>query len=297
MANIEHKDLGYAEQHVIHFKEYADATAREGATGLTSDDNGKIALQLDNGSYWRLTDYSGPTWANIAQLQVGDVTKSHINTDVAGTGLSGGEGSALSHDPHTGDVTGATELTIGAQKVLTAHLKDANVTLAKLADDAKFASGTVMLFGQSAAPTGWTKKMDWTNYAMLIYTTGNISGGGSVDPTAVHTHGAGSYAGPSHTHTISAHNHQWLNNKAVNEHDQTYDSEGNAQTLPDGSGTKQAAHRRLLYNVSGDSELGDAYTSNDGDGNTGSSGTGSITGSSGENTQPYYQMVIAATKN
>lgn len=47
---------------------------------------------------------------------------------------------------------------------------------------AAFVAATVMLFGQSAAPTEWTKKTDWTDNSMLIYTTGDIAAGGSDDP-------------------------------------------------------------------------------------------------------------------
>jgi hypothetical protein len=46
-----------------------------------------------------------------------------------------------------------------------------------------FTSGTVMLFGQTSAPTGWTK--DTTNYnnSALRIVTGSVSTGGSVDFT------------------------------------------------------------------------------------------------------------------
>lgn len=48
---------------------------------------------------------------------------------------------------------------------------------------AAFSSGTVMLFGQTSAPTGWTK--DTTNYnnSGLRVVTGAASTGGSVDFT------------------------------------------------------------------------------------------------------------------
>ena len=46
----------------------------------------------------------------------------------------------------------------------------------------QFPSTTVMLFGQSAPPTGWTKKVDWTDISMIIYTTGAIASGGADDP-------------------------------------------------------------------------------------------------------------------
>ncbi len=50
-----------------------------------------------------------------------------------------------------------------------------------------FTSGTVMLFGQTSAPTGWTK--DTTNYnnSALRIVTGSVSTGGSVDFTTAFT--------------------------------------------------------------------------------------------------------------
>jgi hypothetical protein len=46
-----------------------------------------------------------------------------------------------------------------------------------------FASGTVMLFGQTAAPTGWTKDTSNFNNSGLRVVTGTASSGGSVDFT------------------------------------------------------------------------------------------------------------------
>ena len=138
MADIQHKTLAYTEQHVAHFKEYANAAARTGAAGLTGDDDYKIALQTDDHSLWILSDYSGPTWVAVAltadasitaaklatnavetakiknanvtkdklgadcvdDTKIGDakVKKEHIHADVVGAGLSGGAGTALSVD-------------------------------------------------------------------------------------------------------------------------------------------------------------------------------------------------------
>jgi hypothetical protein len=83
-----------------------------------------------------------------------------------------------------------------------------------------FASGTVMLFGQTSAPTGWTK--DATNYnnSALRVVTGTASTGGSVDFTTAFASqtpsGTVSVSGsagsttlstpqiPSHSHPITA---------------------------------------------------------------------------------------------
>jgi len=68
-----------------------------------------------------------------------------------------------------------TSITVDAQGRLTAASSGASPSA--------FPSGTVMFFGQTTAPTGWTK--DTTNYnnSALRVVTGSASTGGSVDFT------------------------------------------------------------------------------------------------------------------
>ncbi|OGV45206.1 MAG: hypothetical protein A2017_06605 [Lentisphaerae bacterium GWF2_44_16] len=51
--------------HVIHAYEYADEAARIAATGFIETDIGRVALQLDDNSFWILTAYSPITWQRI----------------------------------------------------------------------------------------------------------------------------------------------------------------------------------------------------------------------------------------
>ena len=86
-----------------------------------------------------------------------------------------------------------------------------------------FASGTVMLFAQTSAPTGWTKNTTTGDNNALRLVTGSVGSGGSVDFTAAFTSqtptgsvaistvsgsaGATTLSTPqipSHTHTIVA---------------------------------------------------------------------------------------------
>lgn len=82
---------------------------------------------------------------------------------------------------------------------------------------AAFDSGTVMLFAQTSAPTGWTKDTSNYNNSGLRVVTGTASTGGSVDFTTafasqavsgtVGTSGATTLNTtqiPSHTHTVAA---------------------------------------------------------------------------------------------
>jgi microcystin-dependent protein len=90
---------------------------------------------------------------------------------------------------------------------------------ASQANPPEFVSGTVMMFGQTAAPTGWTK--DTTNYnnSSLRVVTGTAGNGGSVDFTtafasqtpagsvSVDTSGLSAGATTLTTTQIPSHNH------------------------------------------------------------------------------------------
>jgi hypothetical protein len=65
---IMHRDQKGTQVHVIHFAEYPDAAARESDTSLDSTHEGKIALQLDDGSFWRLlSGGSTPEWERFGR--------------------------------------------------------------------------------------------------------------------------------------------------------------------------------------------------------------------------------------
>lgn len=81
MATIQHEVMTYAEQHVIHRFEYADATAREAASGFSSSDVKKLAYQLDTDAYWVLTDHSPITWVQVTTGSV--YTKSEVDVLLA----------------------------------------------------------------------------------------------------------------------------------------------------------------------------------------------------------------------
>ena len=82
-----------------------------------------------------------------------------------------------------------------------------------LSSGVTFPSGTVMLFGQTSAPTGWTKDTSNYNNSALRVVTGSVSTGGSVDfSTAFASQSvAGTVGGttltiaqmPSHTHSYT----------------------------------------------------------------------------------------------
>jgi hypothetical protein len=73
-----HRDLPYGEIHVVHAFEYANAAAREGAVGLVPADIGRVARQLDNGTFWILVDDSPVTWRQFVTNPLPSGMKSGI---------------------------------------------------------------------------------------------------------------------------------------------------------------------------------------------------------------------------
>lgn len=87
MATGLHKDLEIAELHRVCAYEYANASARTGATGFVSTDIGKFARQLDDNSVWMLTAVT-PTWKQIDGGSAGYVPTSRTITTQ--NGIQGG---------------------------------------------------------------------------------------------------------------------------------------------------------------------------------------------------------------
>jgi hypothetical protein len=80
MSDGDHRYLPAIARHAAHSYEYADATAREAATGFTVDDLYRLALQLDDHSLWILVDDSPVTWEAVGGG--GDVTSVNGQTGV-----------------------------------------------------------------------------------------------------------------------------------------------------------------------------------------------------------------------
>lgn len=95
----------------------------------------------------------------------------------------------------------------------TLTLPDNTGTIALTSDVSSFPAGTVLIFGQTSAPTGWTKDTTNFNNSALRVVTGSASSGGSVDfTTAFASQTPSGTVGsttlttsqiPSHTHTFT----------------------------------------------------------------------------------------------
>lgn len=70
---FQHAEQNGANVHVPHFREYADAAAREAATGLLPGDLHKVSLQLDDFSLWILADDDPVTWVAVGSSATGTV--------------------------------------------------------------------------------------------------------------------------------------------------------------------------------------------------------------------------------
>jgi hypothetical protein len=130
---------------------------------------------------------SEDTWGtklnnNLDTLDSTIKSVSDASVTTAGTGLS------LASQTLSLDVNGLTSATAATDDTVPVYDTSAaavrKVTVQSIIDNAAaFTSGTVMLFGQTTAPTGWTK--DTTNYnnSGLRVVTGTVTTGGSVDFT------------------------------------------------------------------------------------------------------------------
>jgi hypothetical protein len=104
VAVIEHATLDPGNIHVPHNWAYADAAARAAAVGFIADDVGKLALQSDDGTYWRLTDDSPVTWEQV-NYKLGTTA----TTAAAGNHNHTGVYAAASHTHTSADVTDFAE--------------------------------------------------------------------------------------------------------------------------------------------------------------------------------------------
>ena len=196
-----------------------------GGTGTTTRQNAMDALAgaVTSGQYLR----GNGTDVVMSAIQAADVPTLNQNTtgtasNVTGTVAiaNGGTGqttkapafNALSPITTTGDLiigngsNSSVRLAIGTNgQVLTSN----GTTATWAAAGGGFPSGTLMLFQQTSAPTGWTKQTTHDNKALRVV-SGTASTGGSVAFTTAFASGLSAGATtlsttqmPSHTHVAS----------------------------------------------------------------------------------------------
>ncbi len=123
MANKFHEQILIGDIHILHNWEYANATARTGATGLVATDVGKAAKQLDNDSLWVLTNHSPVTWIELTntsttadefvKISAADTTPGFLNAKLA-----------------VGGILSKTNINPGANEQLQLTVNDTNTDVA-----------------------------------------------------------------------------------------------------------------------------------------------------------------------
>lgn len=93
-----------------------------------------------------------------------------------------------------------------------------------------FPSGTVMVFYQASAPTGWTKSTTHNDKALRVVSGSGAGSGG--------THGLSSPPSTAHTHTQSAHTH------SIGAHSHGHSLSAASHTL---SSSQMPSHRHQFY--------------------------------------------------
>lgn len=100
---MEHIAIPIGEIHIPHNWEYADATERGAAVINDAGALECIALQLDDGTYWRLSAVGPTTWTAVAAVPT---PHSHAISDVTGLDSALESKAASSHNHAISEVTG-----------------------------------------------------------------------------------------------------------------------------------------------------------------------------------------------
>lgn len=145
-------------------------------------------------------------------------------------------------------------------------------------------SGGIILWDGAACPAGYARLSTYDDRFLMASATAGTPGG-----SITHTHDPGSYAGPSHTHTVSSHQHELpLGFSSSGIHvDSTFGTGAADADWPvaiGGGGPNPTNVTRVLSKP-------------DGGGATGAQGTGAITGTSAAtNHLPPYRTILLCKK-
>ena len=140
---MEHKKIDLGNIHKPHNWEFADATARAAAVIADSDLIGALALQLDDGTYWRLTSVGPTVWTKAATPNASDAElrdrSTHTGTQAISsvTGLQTALDAAASHTTNTSNPHSVTKAQVGLGNVenkssadIRSEISSGNVTTA-----------------------------------------------------------------------------------------------------------------------------------------------------------------------
>ena len=215
-------------------------------------------------------------------------TDTNGNIDLTPNGT--GEVNISKVDIDAGTIDGAT-ITVGSGKTLdvSAGTLTTSTTQKQTISSTAFASGTKMIFNQTAAPTGWTKVTGSGNDTALRVTTGTVGTGGSVAFETAFASQTPTISTPTITMSNAAHT-LTLSQIPSHAHSQRF--------FPQGS-SYNTSYPGLPGHSGGSTTSGEATASSGGGGshthsNTASSSTPT---SSAINLDVSYVDVIIATKD
>lgn len=191
-----HSLVSLGARHPIHNYEYANAAARTGASGFVATDIGKVARQLDDDSYWVLTQTT-PTWVQI-NAAGGAPLASTAPANVTKAAAVIGVGTTAARADHKHDIATAAP---GAVGVATASGEGSSTSLARADHTHQANTAPVNVtkaaaaIGTSGQPARADHKHDIATAAPSTIGTANTEGSSTSLARADHVHNHGDLAG------------------------------------------------------------------------------------------------------
>lgn len=167
----------------------------------------------------RMRNAANTAWASMGTISSNNFVPDLSNADIA-TALGytpvNKAGDTMSGDLTAPNVYGSTKVQAPYVKVTSKLIFPDNSEQTTAAVTA-FPTGTVMLFVQSTAPTGWTKSTAHNDKALRVV-SGSVSSGGSVAFSTAFSSSRGITVDSTTltTSQIPSHDHPWTGRKAAN---------------------------------------------------------------------------------
>lgn len=145
--------------------------------------------------------------ANTAWAALGTITGTNFVPNLENADISTALGytpANLAGDVFTGNVSSTTKFIAPILEATTKYVfpDGSEQTTAAVTAAAAFPSGTIMLFAQTSAPTGWTKSTAHNNKSLRVV-SGTAGSGGSIDFTTAFANRTVTISGSIANHTLT----------------------------------------------------------------------------------------------